>query len=83
MWVAVDEHTGRMTAGTGQSAECYVINHRIIERLRNLIAILEENGYHSVVIWRGIIHATVTDIMIAQEALYKATWCKYIQRTIM
>lgn len=39
----------RMPAGTGQLMELDLINNRIIKGLRNMIAILSKNGYHSIV----------------------------------
>lgn len=47
--VTVNGKTGRMAAGTGQLMERQLINNRIIKGLRNLIAILSKNGYHSIV----------------------------------
>ena len=38
-----------MGTGTGQLVKLKVKNNRIIKRLRNLIAIWNKNGYHSVV----------------------------------
>lgn len=40
---------GRVSTGTGQLMKLKVINNRIIKGLRNLIAILNKNGYHSIV----------------------------------
>ena len=39
----------KMGTGTGQLVKLKVKNNRIIKRLRNLIAIWNKNGYHSVV----------------------------------
>lgn len=47
--VTMDGQTGRMGAGTGQLVKRKVINNRIIKGLRNLIAIWDKNGYHSIV----------------------------------
>ena len=41
--------TGGMTTGTGQLVKLDLINNRIIKGLRNMIAILSKNGYHSIV----------------------------------
>ncbi|MGN0359272.1 MAG: hypothetical protein ACI4EM_00875 [Hominisplanchenecus sp.] len=38
-----------MGTGTGQLVKLEVINNRIIKGLRNLIAIPDKNGYHSIV----------------------------------
>ena len=38
-----------MPAGTGQLVELDIIYNRIIKGLRNLIAIMDKNGYHSIV----------------------------------
>lgn len=38
-----------MGTGTGQLVKLKVKNNRIIERLRNLIAIFDKNGYHGLV----------------------------------
>lgn len=40
---------GGMPTGTGQLVELDLINNRIIKGLRNMIAILSKNGYHSIV----------------------------------
>lgn len=40
---------GGMPTGTGQLMELYLINNKIIKGLRNMIAILSKNGYHSIV----------------------------------
>ena len=40
---------GGMPTGTGQLMELDLINNRIIKGLRNMIAILSKNGYHSIV----------------------------------
>ena len=40
---------GSVAAGTGQLMKGKVINNRIIKGLRNLIAIPDKNGYHSLV----------------------------------
>ena len=47
--VTMDRQTGRMRAGTGQLVKRKIINNRIIKGLRNLIAIPDKNGYHSIV----------------------------------
>ena len=47
--VTMDRKTGRMRAGTGQLVKRKIINNRIVKRLRNLIAIPDKNGYHSIV----------------------------------
>ena len=47
--VTVNGKTGRMATGTGQLMKLEHINNRIIKGLRNLIAILSKNGYHSIV----------------------------------
>ena len=47
--VTMYRETGRVAAGTGQLMELKVINNRIIKGLRNLIAIPDKNGYHSIV----------------------------------
>ena len=47
--VAVYGEAGSVAAGTGQLMEWKVINNRIIKGLRNLIAIPDKNGYHSLV----------------------------------
>ena len=47
--VAMDRQAGRMRAGTGQAVKRKVKNNRIIKGLRNLIAIWDKNGYHSIV----------------------------------
>lgn len=47
--VTMNRQTGRMRAGTGQLVKLNFINNRIIKGLRNLIAILGKNGYHSIV----------------------------------
>ena len=47
--VTMDRKTGRMRAGTGQLVKRKIINNRIVKGLRNLIAIPDKNGYHSIV----------------------------------
>lgn len=47
--VTMDRQTGRMRTGTGQLVKLNFINNRIIKGLRNLIAIWDQNGYHSIV----------------------------------
>ena len=47
--VTMDRQTGRMRAGTGQLVKRKIINNRIVKGLRNLIAIWDKNGYHSIV----------------------------------
>ena len=47
--VTMDRQTGRMRAGTGQLVKLKIINNRIVKGLRNLIAIRDKNGYHSIV----------------------------------
>lgn len=47
--ITMDRQTGRMRAGTGQLVKLKIINNRIIKGLRNLIAIPDKNGYHSIV----------------------------------
>lgn len=47
--VTMDRKTGRMRAGTGQLVKLNIRNNRIIKGLRNLIAIPDKNGYHSIV----------------------------------
>ena len=47
--VAMDRQTGRMRTGTGQLVKLKVKNNRIVKGLRNLIAIWDKNGYHSIV----------------------------------
>ena len=47
--VTMDRQTGRMRTGTGQLVKLDFINNRIIKGLRNLIAIWDQNGYHSIV----------------------------------
>lgn len=56
MIVAMDGHTGRMTAGTRDLMKLNTINDRIIKGLRNMIAILDKNGYHNIVNRHGFIH---------------------------
>lgn len=41
-------HAGRMTVGTGQLMKLNTIYDRIIKGLRNKVAILNENDYHSI-----------------------------------
>lgn len=55
--VTMDGHTGRMTTGTGYLMKLNTINDRIIKGLRNMVAILGKNGYHSIVNGHGFIHA--------------------------
>lgn len=50
-------HTGRMAAGTGYLMKLNMIYDRIIKGLRNKVAILDKNGYHSIVDGHGFIHA--------------------------
>ena len=47
--VAMYGEAGSVAAGTGQLMEWKVIKNRIIKGLRNLIAIPDKNGYHSLV----------------------------------
>ena len=47
--VTMNRQTGRMRTGTGQLVKLKVKNNRIIKGLRNLIAIPDKNGYHSIV----------------------------------
>ena len=47
--VTMYRQTGRMRTGTGQLVKWKIINNRIIKGLRNLIAIPDKNGYHSIV----------------------------------
>ena len=47
--VSMYGEAGSMAAGTGQMMKGKVINNRIIKGLRNLIAISDKNGYHSLV----------------------------------
>lgn len=47
--VTMNRKTGRMRAGTGQLVKLKFMNNRIIKGLRNLIAIPDKNGYHSIV----------------------------------
>lgn len=47
--VTMYREAGSVAAGTGQLMELKVINNRIIKGLRNLIAIPDKNGYHSIV----------------------------------
>ena len=47
--VTMDRQTGRMRTGTGQLMKLKVKNNRIVKGLRNLIAIWDKNGYHSIV----------------------------------
>ena len=47
--VTMDRQTGGMRTGTGQLVKLKVKNNRIIKGLRNLIAILDKNGYHGIV----------------------------------
>ena len=47
--VTMDRQTGRMGTGTGQLVKLEIINNRIVKGLRNLIAIPDKNGYHSIV----------------------------------
>ena len=47
--VTMDRQTGGMRAGTGQLVKLKIINNRIVKGLRNLIAIPDKNGYHSIV----------------------------------
>lgn len=55
--VSVNGHAAGMTAGTAQLMKLDTINNRIILGLRNRIAILKKNGYHSTVNRHGFIHA--------------------------
>lgn len=82
--VTMDRQTGRMRTGTGQLVKLDFINNRIIKGLRNLIAIWDQNGYHSIVNRHrvtcgceqqqtelsqgGVCYFYVTIIMITQEA---------------
>ena len=47
--VTMDRQTGRMRTGTGKLLKLKVMNNRIVKGLRNLIAIWDKNGYHSIV----------------------------------
>ena len=47
--VAMYGEAGRVAAGTGQLMGWKVIKNRIIKGLGNLIAIPDNNGYHSLV----------------------------------
>ena len=47
--VAVNREAGGVHAGTDKLMELEVIYNRIIKGLRNLIAIWDKNGYHSIV----------------------------------
>ena len=47
--VTMNRQTGRMGTGTGQLVKRKINNNRIVKRLRNLIAIPDKNGYHSIV----------------------------------
>ena len=47
--VTMDRQTGRMRTGTGQLMKLKIMNNRIVKGLRNLIAIWDKNGYHSIV----------------------------------
>lgn len=47
--VAMNGQTGRMGTGTGELVKGEAQNNRIIKRLRNLVAISDKNGYHSLV----------------------------------
>ena len=47
--VTMDRQTGRMRAGTDQLVKLKIMNNRIVKGLRNLIAIWDKNGYHSIV----------------------------------
>ena len=55
--VTVYGHAGRMTAGTGNLMKLDMVYDRIIKGLRNKVAILDKNGYHSIVNGHGFIHA--------------------------
>ena len=57
MIVTMYGHTGRMAAGTGHLMKLDTIYDRIIKGLRNKVAILDKNGYHSIVKGHGFIHA--------------------------
>lgn len=54
--VTMNGQTGRMTAGTGDLVKLDAINDRIIKGLRNMLAIMDKNGYHSIVNRDGFIH---------------------------
>ena len=47
--VTMDRQTGRMRTGTGKLMKLKIMNNRIVKGLRNLIAIRDKNGYHSIV----------------------------------
>ena len=47
--VTMNRQTGRMRTGTGQLMKLKIMNNRIVKGLRNLIAIWDKNGYHSIV----------------------------------
>ena len=47
--VTMDRQTGRMRTGTGKLLKLKIMNNRIVKGLRNLIAIWDKNGYHSIV----------------------------------
>ena len=57
MVVAMNGHAGRMTTATGYLMQLNTMNDRIIKGLRNMVAILDKNGYHSIVDRHGFIHA--------------------------
>lgn len=51
--VAVNREAGGVAAGTDELMELEVIDNGIIKGLRNLIAIWDKNGYHSIVNGHG------------------------------
>lgn len=55
--VTMDGHACRMATSTGYLMKLNTINDRIIKGLRNMVAILGKNGYHSNVSRHGVIHA--------------------------
>ena len=96
--VSMNWQTGRMGTGTGQLVKRKVKNNRIIERLRNLIAIFDKNGYHGLVnrhritcVWAvagqtfpgwGLLFFYVAMNMITQKTRHKAIWCKIYQNNL-
>ena len=54
--VSMYGHTCRMTTGTGYLMKLNTIYDRIIKGLRNMVAILNKNGYHGIVNRHGFIH---------------------------
>ena len=55
--VAMNGHAAGMATRTAQLMKLDTTNNRIILGLRNRIAILKKNGYHSTVNRHGFIHA--------------------------